>query len=249
MTSLSSTRGNIISATLAASAILGLVATFGFFLVALSPDTYTTSIEITPTAAVVSVDNTFVVNVDVESITPVNAFAGHITFDPSHLTVEKIDYNTSIADLWAEAPWYKDGDGTIQFAGGTTKAGGFIGRGTLLTITFRTHLPGAASVEIKDATILKYDGLGSEAPLATPIDGLFTVMSPDSQTTIEQNKTAVLVRDPKLTADFNSDGHVTVTDLSIFFVDLSTGNKESDLNHDGRISTSDLSILLLQMSH
>jgi Cohesin domain/Dockerin type I domain len=237
--------GNIIPATLAASAIMALMTTFSFFLVALSPG-YIASMELSPTAAVVSLGNTFTTNVEVEAFAPVNAFTGVITFDPTKLQVVKIDYNTSIADLWAEAPWYENGAGTVKFAGGSTKVGGFTGRGSVVTITFRTLAPGDANVRITDAAVLQHDGLGTEAALAAPIDGIFTVVTGNTTAT-PAKETEVVVRDPKLTGDLNYDGTVTVTDISIFFVHMTTGNTASDLNKDGRISTTDLSILIGQM--
>lgn len=239
--------GNILPATLAASAIMGFLTTMSFFLVSLSTDAPTTRMDLSPTAAVVTLGNTFTTSVEVEATTPVNAFTGIITFDPKMLQVTRIDYNTSIADLWAEEPWYKNGDGTVHFAGGTTRPGGFTGRGTVLTITFTSIGGGEAPVRITEAQVLQHDGLGTEAALGTPIDGVFTVVAPDKIVVTAQPETAVVVRDPKLTGDLNDDGVVSIGDVSIFFVHLATSNMRADLNGDKRISTADLSILVSQM--
>ena len=72
-----------------------------------------------------SVGEQFQVRLIVESSVPVNAFAGDLSFNRDVLEVSRIDYNTSIADLWVKEPWYSNGEGTINFAGGTTKPGFF----------------------------------------------------------------------------------------------------------------------------
>ncbi len=241
------TAGNIIPATLTASAIMGLLASFGFFMVVATPVNPIAEVQLSPAAAVVNLGGTFTTSLALTAKEPVNAFTGHIKFDPAKLRVEKIDYNTSIADLWAEAPWYQNGDGSIHFAGGTTQPGGFTGTGNIMTVTFTTIGAGSADVSLHDIQVLRHDGLGTEAPLATPIDALFTVTDGATQIETSQPQTAVIVRDPRLTADLNSDGVVSVTDVSIFFVHLTTSNPASDFNGDGRISTSDLSILISQM--
>lgn len=97
-----------------------------------------TNINLVPNTTVVNNGGVFTTDVVVSSETSVNVFAGTITFDPAFSSVEDIRYNTSIADLWTDEPWYENGDGTITFAGGTTQPGGFVGAGQLMTITFRT---------------------------------------------------------------------------------------------------------------
>ena len=95
-----------------------------------------------------SIGEMFQVKLVVESSVPVNAFSGDLSFNTEILTVERIDYNTSIADLWVKEPWYSNGGGIITFAGGTTKQGGFTGTDTLLTITFTTHKEGQGFIGI-----------------------------------------------------------------------------------------------------
>ena len=239
------TIGNIIPATLAASALMGFLTTVSFFMMSLTPSVIQTTMELSPTAAVVSLGEEFTTTVFVSSDTPVNAFTGVVRFDPERLRVARIDYNTSIANLWAEEPWYKNGDGTIHFAGGTTQSGGFTGRGELITITFIADAGGETPVTIDDAQILKYDGIGTEVDIAPTIDSIFTVVQPP--TPMPPTESAITVRNPLLSGDLNGDNLVTLADVSIFFFYLTTMNKNGDLNGDGRISTTDLSILLGQM--
>jgi len=241
-------QGNMMPATLLASGLVGfltiaslLVLPFGTGVVAqmrLSPETKT-----------IIEGEHFVVEVIVDSTVPVNVFAGELTFNSQTLQVASIDYNTSIADLWAEEPWYSNGEGTLTFAGGTTKRGGFIGEDTLITITFRAHNQGAGSLAIKNAHILQHDGLGTEAQLAAPIDALFTVKTLEEiekvnlvQQSIAPSSYAV-VRTPP-TTDLNGDGKQSIADISIFMLNLGSQDARFDFNLDGTVNLKDFNILL-----
>lgn len=240
-------RGNILPATMAASALMALLSSVGYFWVSLQEETYTTRMDLVPTAAVLTLGDSFSTSVVLEADTPINAFTGVVTFDPQQLQVARIDYNTSIADLWAEEPWYKNGDGTIHFAGGTTDSGGFTGEGMILTITFTSIGAGDATVRIKNASVLRHDGFGTETALQPPIDGLFTVATPATETvSTNQPATTVSVRDESLVGDINNDGKVSIGDMSSFLTYLATGDSRGDLNRDGRVSVVDLSILVSQ---
>lgn len=204
-----------------------------------------TSMTISPTNATGLVGSDIVVNVVVESVTPVNAFAGEIHFDSSKLEVASINYNNSIADLWAEEPWYKNGDGTIGFAGGSTRPGGFTGSDTIITVTFHTKEVGVSEVGITRAQILKHDGLGSEANITPQIDGLFTVTAePAPAISTKKQTTQVVIASAGIDLDFSNDGRQSLADVSVFLQHLLTGNLAGDITGDGRVSLADLSILL-----
>lgn len=194
------------------------------------------------------VDSTFEAQVVVSSDIPVNVFKGVVHFDPSILKIESIDYNTSIADLWAERPWYHNGAGTLSFTGGTTRRGGFLGTGDLITITFRTLQEGSAAINIDEVRILKHDGLGTDTQTPEPIDTIFTVENAEleKQTVLQKNikgPTMQVVSEP-IHTDLNADGKQSIADVSIFMGDLATKNLRSDFNNDGKVNTADLSILL-----
>lgn len=201
-----------------------------------------------PNSGTLVVDETLVVQVVVEAATPVNVFKGLLTFDPARLVIERIDYNTSIADLWAERPWYSNGAGTLNFIGGTTKPGGFTGTDTLITVTFRARQPGDAKITFADVRILKHDGLGSDANVATPIDSLFTVetVTPEDMTVLNKPTTieSVVVLPEAINTDLNGDGKLSFTDQSIFMVHLASQNPRSDFNKNGSVGIDDLSIML-----
>jgi hypothetical protein len=122
---------------LAASIIAGLLG-LGSVLLAPEQSQVATNIYLDTTSSTLSVDEIFTVNVIVEAFEPVNVYSGIVVFDSEKLHVEEINYNISIVDLWAEEPWYSNGDGTVSFIGGTTQAGGFTGKKSLLSISFRT---------------------------------------------------------------------------------------------------------------
>lgn len=205
-------------------------------------------ITLEPHSGSVLVGETVTLNVMVTANVPVNVFGGEILFDPALLTVASINYNTSIADLWAEEPWYSNGDGSLNFIGGTTKPGGFIGNGFLLSITFETVGEGDAAVAIKEARVLQHDGLGSAVSVATPIDSVYSIRgeSTTTETIVAKNDIGgtVRVRTQPPTTDLNADGRQTFTDLSIFMTHLASQNIRSDFNQDGRVSMADMSIIL-----
>ena len=89
-------------------AIAGVISA-GIFLASLAGNP--TAMFLSPEAGIIETGKEIVVSVHVTSKTPVNVFKGIVRFSPEHLVIEKIDYNTSIANLWAEEPWYSNGDG------------------------------------------------------------------------------------------------------------------------------------------
>lgn len=233
------------------SVLVALLATAGLTLTALVPVGADVDMRLSPLSAVMVPGETFNVSVIVESNTPVNAFLGDLRFDPTVLEIYSISYNTSIADLWAEEPWYSNGAGTMNFTGGTTKTGGFTGTGKLLTITFVAVKEGDGSIWFNTARVLKHDGLGSDAVLSKPIDGLFSVTDPLPQTEQKFGKSGfgstltVTTEPPKFAlTDLNKDGEQSLVDISVFMKFLATQNAAADFNNDGKVSTADLSILL-----
>ena len=239
-------KGNTLPIILAIGAIFSVATVL--HLVA-NPATAIPQVEIRtiPKSGLITLGKTFTVSLVVQSSIPVNAFQGEILFDSTILEVTSIDYNTSIADLWVQDPWYSNGDGTINFAGGTTKEGGFVGEGVLLDITFTGVSQGAGSIEIKSARILKHDGLGTDADVQIPIDSVFTIEDTtpyDVMRTKNIRDTSFTVSKKIPSTDLNNDGKTNIADVSIFFLHLAQKNLRSDFNLDGKINTSDLSIIL-----
>lgn len=243
-------KGMIVPPALAASVILGLLAVTGMYLL---PSVGTeTNIALTPDTYVSKPGDIFSVQILTTSEVPVNAFKGLVRFNEEVLMVESIDYNTSLADLWAITPWYENGAGTIEFAGGTTRFGGFVGTDTLLTINFRALNAGNGNLVLEDTQILMHDGLGTEAPLTNYIDTLFLVKAEEVERAVPNERVEhetksiadVLVLTKLPTPDLNNDGIVDIVDVSILLLIIPTGDLKGDLNNDGKVNTADLSIIL-----
>jgi hypothetical protein len=239
-------RGVIVPAALAASVILGLLAMTGMYL--LPKEEAGIALKLTPNTYISTPGETFTIEIVTTSDIPVNAFKGTVLFNETVLEVASIDYNISVADLWAEAPWYEDGDGSINFAGGTLRPGGFTGTESLLTITFKALQAGNGDLVLRDTQILMHDGAGTEATLTNYIDTLFVVENETVASERIEHETMsvadVLVLSKAPTPDLTSDGQVTIADVSIFLLLLPTGNLQADFNNDGKVNTADLSILL-----
>ena len=230
---------------LAATAIAAVIG-MGGFLISSNP-TSEADVRIEPTHGLVKIGDTFAIHVIVTARTPVNVFRGVLRFDANALEVASIDYNTSIANLWAEEPWYSNGDGTISFTGGTAQSGGFLGEGSLITITFNTKSIGETSIGIDEMRIMKYDGLGTEITVEKPIDTIFAV---EENALKEQTILNTAIPGPVVTivnkeenTDLNHDGKQTIADVSIFMTDYIKQNLRSDFNQDGKVNLKDLSIL------
>lgn len=239
--------GFVPQTTLMASAFVALISVLGFIA---APFIYEpeATMYIEPNSGHAYVGDTFGVDVVVDSRIPVNVFKGEIAFDPSRVQVEAIDYNVSIADLWAEKPWYENGAGTINFAGGTTQKGGFIGSGSLIHVTFKTVGEAETILRLHDARILKHDGLGTDAVVGSAIDAIFNIEEKQlaTQTVAEPKTTETLLVigvEPPST-DLNNDGKQSATDMSIFVIHMFGNNPRYDFNQDGSVNTKDLSILM-----
>ncbi len=238
--------------TLGRILITTLIAIFSFFginsIFNIIDFTSAADMRIEPTSGSTFVGEKIVVDIIVEAGQPVNVFKGLVHFDPHHLKVISIDYNTSIADLWAELPWYSNGDGTLNFIGGTTVPGGFTGTGKLLNVTFETLSTGETEVGLNDIRILKHDGLGSDDEVKKPIDAIFEIENQKLQeeTVLEKatEKKMLAVLPEPINTDLNNDGKKNFIDTSIFMADFATQNLRSDFNRDGKINSSDLSIFM-----
>lgn len=217
--------------------------------VALAPDETKNeaSLSLNPEKLTASVATPIKLEVLISANTPINAFMGEVVFDTTLFTVEKIEYNTSLADLWVTEPWYSKADNTIYFAGGTTRAGGFLGKDNLLTIYLTSQNIGETVVTIKNARVLKHDGLGTDTVLAASIDSVISFLAENQSTITQETKdiaTRVTIIPTPPTYDINNDGKVSLADIATFMLKLGGNDPRFDFNLDGSVSTTDLSLLL-----
>lgn len=240
-------RGAVLQGALVGSVIIAFLSIASFLLVPFSVEPLA-DMRIEPARGGVTIGDTFVVEILVSAQTPVNVFKGEIHFDHAALAVDSIDYNVSIADLWAELPWYENGEGTVNFTGGSTRKGGFLGTGSLMTITFRALSKGETVLHLVDARILEHNGLGTDAPLVEPIDAFFTVeesiITAQTIATPQVTTVRLTVTPQRPSTDLNGDGKQSITDVSIFMLNIFGDNLRFDFNQDGFIDTKDLSILM-----
>lgn len=233
-------RGGVFTYMFAASAIIGVLAVTGFEILpqAFKEDA---EIRIEPKLRTVLIGETFTLEIIVDSSIPVNVFAGELSFNEKVMHILSIDYNTSIADLWAEKPWYENGAGTLNFGGGTTKKGGFVGTGSLIKVNMVGVGAGNGTVVMHNARIIKHDGLGTDVAIREPIDAIIKV----TENMMPRTSVAHIdVRETSPSADLNGDGTVNFTDASILMLHLLSENPRYDLNEDGNVDATDLKILL-----
>ncbi len=240
-------RGMIMGGPLIASVLVAFLSVMSLLVIPVVTEPLA-DMHIEPTNRIIKTGGTFTVRVVVDSQVPTNVFKGEIHFDERVVSVESIEYNTSIANLWAEKPWYADGDGTINFIGGTTRAGGFVGDGVLLSVTFYAHTEGETTLDLEQVWILEHDGLGSDLNIKEPIDTLFTVeesvLSEDTISEPEATRMEVAVMNELPRTDINGDGKQNIADVSIFMMHVLSSDPRSDFNQDGNVDTVDLSILM-----
>jgi len=196
---------------------------------------------IEPNIVTIGLGETTDVRVMVRSDVPVNAFTGELIFASDRFTVENISYNTSIANLWVEEPWYNRAKNSIYFASGTTEPGGFTGEGELLRVTLRARTPGDTTLTLHGARIMAHDGLGNDVPLATPLDALFTVDTTEYAIPLpkhEPNFVSILPLVPPI--DVNSDGAVNFQDVSVLLLNIGGTEVAYDFTGDGRVTWDDI---------
>lgn len=240
-------RGYIPQGALLAGAFFALLSLFGIVMApALNQPEAQMLIE--TTVHNVRVGEPVTVDVIVRSSEPVNVFSGEMRFDPKYFEIIDISYNTSIADLWATVPWYQNGDGTLTFTGGTTRTGGFVGEGALISATFRAKQIGYTALHLAGVRILKHDGLGTDMPITDSIDSLFTIedalLKKETVTTQNPDPMNILVSEKPPSTDLNGDGKQTIADVSVFMRGMFRDDPRLDFNLDGRVDTNDLRIIM-----
>ncbi len=224
--------------------VIGLTAVAGGLMATASLSQQTpAAMYISPSTATVVQGDEQQFSIMVESLEPVNAFTGEITFDNTHFRVTNISYNTSIADLWVEEPWYNRSDNSIYFAGGTTAANGFSGQGTLLTVTLRADRAGDTTLALRNPRIMAHDGLGTDVNLTAPLDRLFTIdTTPYAVPLPTPDKKPVTIVPATPPLDINQDGEIGFRDVSILLLRLGGTDARYDFNGDGSVTWTDVRV-------
>lgn len=90
----------------------------------------------------------------------VNAVEASLKFDPKLLSVVGVSKEGSVFSLWTTEPAFSNTAGTITFGGGSPSP--FTAQSNLVTITFRTVAEGSAPVTFSKASVLAFDGRGTD---------------------------------------------------------------------------------------
>lgn len=189
------------------------------------------------------------IDVRINTRIPINALGVTIKYPEDTLQIIGVSKRDSFLDLWTEETSIKETLGEVHFSGGTYDSQGLMGTATVLTLSVRAKKTGTAELYFKEAEVFPHDGQGmkltndvrtfvyriAEAVIGAPGSGSSSAMSAASP-----------VSSPlPPTADFNNDGRVTISDVSILMVQMfSNYNARYDLDSDGRISLSDISIAI-----
>ena len=240
-------RGTIVPLALGVTAFVSVVSILGITNLP-NGATPKAGMYIEPNEKIVTLDETFEIEVIVASSVPVNVFSGEVHFDSDILIISAIDYDFSVADLWAELPWYSNGDGILVFGGGTTREGGFEGTASLITVTFMALKEGEGVISIREPRILQHDGLGTDIELGKSKDAIFIVppvdsTNSDSSTTFYPGTSFKIAKKIPST-DLNADGKQSIVDTSIFMLNFIGKDARYDFNLDGKVDIKDLNILL-----
>lgn len=116
-------------------------------------------------AAQVAPESEIIINVYIDSATPVNAFEIELFYPQSLLKPVLLKDGNSIVDLWQKRQW-EAGDGAIQLSGGMIKP--FSGkRGIIAELRFKALSEGAAQISFSGAKAYYADGSGTGAQVKT----------------------------------------------------------------------------------
>jgi|GEM_PF-932085 len=195
------------------------------------------------------------IDVAVNARTPINAVGATIKFPQDSMEVLGFTKEKSFFDLWTEETAINEDTGEIHFSGGTTRTGGLMGTGTVLTLTVRAKKSGQSTLYFKDSQVYSADGKGTlldnDARTLTfdvqqqPQPALATISSGATPAQVSAQPQKPL---PK-SADLNGDGAVNLIDMSIMIIHMMMVpyDQRYDLNMDGFVNISDLSVLLSQV--
>jgi hypothetical protein len=177
----------------------------------------------------------FSINVYAVATTPVNAVSLSIGYPEDKIEILGIDRGESVITLWTSDSRVENG--AVILEGGTYRKG-FVGKHLIATINAKARSAGEVVITTKEANLLAGDGRGTKIDAKVGEDSVARVQIAESNGTLEGEAVVLLV------SDVNSDGKVTLEDISIFMVEWVKQNNRYDFNNDGSMTFKDFSILL-----
>jgi len=210
----------------------------------------TTTIFFEPGDSTLASGATTSIDVDINTNTAINALGATVVFPTSTIAVTGIDTQKSFINLWIENATTSGTPGQMHFSGGTTQRGGFTGAGTVLTLTVQGVGAGTSTLDFKNVQVYPSDASGKN--IDTQLRPLTLTVAPAPPPAVVAAAGgaggAEAVRIVP-SGDFNGDGKVDLTDLSIFIAhSIGAYDARYDLNGDGVVGLTDLAILLARMS-
>jgi hypothetical protein len=180
-------------------------------------------------------DKSFTIAVYAVATTPVNAVSLSIGFPEDKIEVLGIDRGESVITLWTSDPRVENG--AVILEGGTYRKG-FVGKHLIATIRAKAKTTGEIVFSTKEASLLAGDGRGTAINAKIGEDSSLRLKIGEATGTLEGEAVVLLV------SDVNTDGKVTLDDISIFMVEWVKQNNRYDFNNDGAMTFRDFSILL-----
>lgn len=119
---------------------------------------------------------TFLVEVRLNSEQKViNTVEVTLNYPTDSLEVVEITRGGSFLTLWAQEPAFEESAGIITLIGGIP-GGSYVVNGKVVTITFRTKMPGGAEIRFDEpgSKVLLNDGLGTKTELSF-VNGIFNI--------------------------------------------------------------------------
>lgn len=201
---------------------------------------------------VLTPESTTSIDVNIHTKVPINALGATISFPREAIEIVGISKEKSFFDLWTEETKISENDGEIRFSGGTTKLGGVMGTGTVLTILVRAKVVGKAQLKFENVQVYPSDGSGAQvSTLTKPI--LYTIeeasTSAGNAALAAPSGGGSIISGSKSTPlpsmDLNEDGKINLVDLSILTIKMLGGyDSRYDFNLNGSVGLDDLSILM-----
>jgi hypothetical protein len=185
----------------------------------------------------------FTIDVYVTAHVPVNAVDLTLDFPKDYITITGIDTGESVITLWTEEPSVK---GTSVVMRGGTFRKGFLGDHLIATINAKATQTGVADFSVDSVTLLAGDGSGSKVSVAKTGEEEKSFFIIDEQGAVKNSDSVGVKGEVSvvLVTDIDSDGVVTLGDISRFMGAWSGKTAVYDFNGDGIMSFRDFGIIL-----
>lgn len=137
----------------------------------------TAALYVSPSSGSYHKGENFEVTVLINSDVAINAVSGILSFSTQHLSVVEVSKKNSILNFWVEEPTFSNaGDfGNVRFQGVALNPGFTGSGGNVVTVIFRAHDTGPASIRFTQSGVLANDGLGSNI-VTSLVGAQFTVL-------------------------------------------------------------------------